>query len=323
MKGSDCFRKSVMYKIIQLVSIGLLILTILSACTLNLTVKSPVSQAKTPSPISKQEEQKQIDPNAMISGSSESSIGMRESIELTSTASSMQESALDSGQQTKAANESDSLPGQIQQSFPTEVPKATPTPVQYKPFAGCAVSQLHVGDSAYVNFETGSVSMRTEPVGKLADATVVRKLGTGEIVHIIDGPKCDLGWVFWEVRTVNSEYGWLPEGDGTEFFIVPISTIDACSDAKPGRLKVGERAFVEPMPEDANRLYPEPKVDASKLIYRMPPGTYMEVLEGPVCGNNQEGVWWKVRADSGDIGWTRESDYSKAYYFIAPVIPRP
>ena len=283
-------------------TISLLVLVILSACSINLTYTSPSSSAKEPHSNVIEEGRKQIDPNAAISGNSGDSSGMRESFSSTATADSLQITALPSA---------------------TEKPKATPTPSQYKPFSGCFVSQLHKGDSAYVNFNTGRVSMRTEPVGKIADATVVRKLDGGEIVHIIDGPVCDLGWIFWEVRTVNSEYGWIPEGDGTEFYFIPISTVDACPGAKPGRLKVGEQAFVEPEPEDFNRIYPEPKIDSDKLVYRMLPGSYMQVLEGPVCGNGKEGVWWKVRADSGDIGWTRESDYAKDYYFIAPVIRRP
>lgn len=285
-----------------LIIIGLLVLIILSACSSNSRSTSSSSSAMEPHANIIEEERKQIDPNAAISGNSGSSSGMRESYISTTTAGSLSITEVPSA---------------------TEILKSTPTPSQYKPFSGCAVSQLHNGDSAYVNFATGRVSMRTEPVGKIADATVVRKLEAGEIVHIIDGPKCDLGWIFWEVRTVNSEYGWIPEGDGTEFYFIPISTVDACPGAKPGRLRVGEWAFVEPLPEDFNRIYPEPLIESDKLIYRMPPGSYMQVLEGPVCGNGKEGVWWKVRADSGDIGWTRESDYAKDYYFIAPVIPRP
>lgn len=211
----------------------------------------------------------------------------------------------------------------VQQPTATKAPNFTPTPQVYSPLSRCAASRLHVGDSAYVNYETGRVGMRSEPVATIGDK-LVRKLEEGEILHIIDGPKCDLGWIFWKVRTVYSETGWIPEGDGSEFWVVPISTYDVCSGAKPTRLRVGDRAFVEPKPEDCNRIYPEPAIDSSKLLYRMSPGSYMEVLEGPSCGSGRTGVWWYVRSeDSGIEGWTRESDYGKSYYFIAPVIPRP
>lgn len=216
-----------------------------------------------------------------------------------------------------------SVPAVVQQPTATRTSSFTPTPQVYSPLSRCAASRLHVGDSAYVNYDTGRVGMRSEPVGKIGDK-LVRKLEEGEILHIIDGPKCDLGWIFWKVRTVNSETGWIPEGDGSEFWVVPIATYDVCSGAKPTRLRVGDRAFVEPKPEDFNRIYPEPAIDSTKLLYRMQPGSYMQILEGPSCGSGKTGVWWYVRSeDSGIEGWTRESDYAKSYYFIAPVIPRP
>ncbi len=215
------------------------------------------------------------------------------------------------------------VPVVVQEPTATKASNFTPTPQVYSPLSRCAASRLHVGDSAYVNYETGRIGMRSEPVATIGDK-LVRKLEEGEILHIIDGPKCDLGWIFWQVRTVYSETGWIPEGDGSEFWVVPIATYDACSGAKPTRLRVGDRAFVEPEPEDYNRIYPEPAIDSSKLLYRMSPGSYMQILEGPSCGSGRTGVWWYVRSeDSGIEGWTRESDFAKSYYFIAPVIPRP
>ncbi len=216
-----------------------------------------------------------------------------------------------------------SVPIVVQQPTATRAADFTPTPKVYSPLSGCADSRLHVGDSAFISFETGRVGMRSEPVAKIGDK-LVRKLEAGEIVHITDGPVCDLGWVFWEVRTVNSETGWIPEGDGSEYWVVPIATNDVCPGAKPTRLRVGDTAFVEPKPEDYNRIYPEPAIDSSKLLYRMKPGSYMQILKGPSCGSGKTGVWWYVRSqDSGIEGWTRESDYAKSYYFIAPYIPSP
>ena len=222
MKRSSEINKKCLIRRGVLSTISLLVLVILSACSINLTYTSPSSSAKEPHSNVIEEGRKQIDPNAAISGNSGDSSGMRESSS-TATADSLQITALPSATEKKA----------------------TPTPSQYKPFSGCFVSQLHKGDSAYVNFNTGRVSMRTEPVGKIADATVVRKLEAGEIVHIIDGPICDLGWIFWEVRTVNSEYGWIPEGDGTNFTLSYFNC-RCLPRAKTGRLKVGEQAFVEP-----------------------------------------------------------------------------
>lgn len=204
----------------------------------------------------------------------------------------------------------------------TPAPVVSPTPRAYYPLSGCGESQVHLGDSVYVNYATGKVGMREEPSARMGDL-LIRRLDEGEVLHVIDGPICDMGWVFWKVRTVYSEKGWIPEGDENEFWVLPLNTEKVCSGAKPTRLWVGASAYVEPEPVDYNRVYPEPKINSDKLIHRMKPGSFMQVLRGPECGPNREGVWWYVRAESGDEGWTRESDYAKDYYFIAPVIPRP
>lgn len=210
-------------------------------------------------------------------------------------------------------------------NIPTDILISTvsPTPQLYYPLPDCSASYIRLGDSVYVNYATGKMTIRKEPSARIGDMAI-RKLDTGEVLHIIDGPYCDMGWVFWKVRTVYSEIGWIPEGDGKEFWVLPLHTENVCSDAKPTRLWVGARAYVEPEPVDHNRMYPEPVINSEKLIYRMKPGSFMVVLRGPECGPNHEGVWWYVRSeDSGMEGWTRESDYQKSYYFIAPIIPNP
>ena len=206
---------------------------------------------------------------------------------------------------------------------PTSTPEmATEFPTYY-PFSNCPQSKLYIGDSAYVSYNGVKISLRSEPVGTIGE-TLVRKLNEGEVVHIIGGPVCDQNLVLWKVRTVQNEFGWLPEGDYSSFWILPIASEKVCSGAKATRLWVGATAFVEPIPKDRNIMYSEPGINSSKEIGRMNPGSYMEVLEGPSCGNGGEGVWWYVYSEQlGIKGWTRENSNSRDYYFIAPVIPRP
>lgn len=59
----------------------------------------------------------------------------------------------------------------LQQPTTTEKPDVTPTPKIYSPLPQCAASRLHVGDSAFVNYETGRVGMRSEPVAKSATSS--------------------------------------------------------------------------------------------------------------------------------------------------------
>jgi len=205
----------------------------------------------------------------------------------------------------------------------TETPYKTQTLQPYYPFSDCPQSLLHVGDSAYVTYNSEKISLRSAPVGRIGD-TLIRKLDQGEVVHVIDGPVCDLNLLLWKVRTVQNEFGWLPEGDYSEFWILPITTENVCSGANPTRMWVGATAYVEPLPKDRNIMYSEPAVDSSKELGRMNPGSFMQVLKGPSCGIGRAGVWWYVYSEElGIEGWTRESSYSSEYYFIAPVIPRP
>lgn len=209
------------------------------------------------------------------------------------------------------------------QALPTDTPYKTQTLQPYYPFSDCPQSLLHVGDSAYVTYNSDKISLRSAPVGRIGD-TLIRKLDQGEVVHVIDGPVCDLNLVLWKVRTVQNEFGWLPEGDYSEFWILPITTENVCSGANPTRLWVGATAYVEPLPKARNIMYSEPAIDPSEELGRMNPGSFMQVLKGPSCGSGRAGVWWYVYSEElGIEGWTRESSYSSEYYFIAPVIPRP
>lgn len=202
---------------------------------------------------------------------------------------------------------------------PTDTPEVIPDFPIYYPVGNCPGSRLHVGDSAYVPYGEGKISLRSEPVGKIGD-TLIRKLDEGEVVHILGGPVCDLGLLLWEVRTVQDEFGWLPEGDSNNYWILPVNTEQVCTGLKPTRLWIGARAYVEPMPKDRNILFSEPN-NANELG-RMNPGSFMQIIEGPRCGS--EGIWWYVYSEQlGIRGWTRECGKTSSFYFIAPVIPRP
>lgn len=211
------------------------------------------------------------------------------------------------------------VPPTLTQASPGITPESISGFPIYYPLSNCPGSRLHVDDSAYVPYGDGNISLRSEPVGKIGD-TLIRKLEEGEVIHIIGGPVCDLGLLLWEVRTVQNEFGWLPEGDSSEFWILPLKTKQVCSGLKPTRLWVGATAYVEPMPKDRNILFSEPSGDSQELG-RMDPGSFMQVLEGARCGYS--GLWWYVYSEQlGISGWTRETGASGTYYFIAPVIPR-
>ena len=196
----------------------------------------------------------------------------------------------------------------------TDEPYITPTPIRYFPLANCAASQLRVGDSAYVSYEGGTNKLRSTPDTHLSN-NIIRQIQPGEVVEIIDGPKCNYGWILWKVMTTDDKTGWTPESDGEEFWLLPISTRQFCDDALPSRLVVGGMAFVEEEPDLANLVRRNPGT-SSRVIGRIEPGGKMEILEGPECGETAH--WWKVKSvKDGVIGWTMESRWDE--YYLAPI----
>jgi len=200
------------------------------------------------------------------------------------------------------------LPSSTPSDYKTATPKA------YFPIGSCAASQLHVGDSAYVSYEGGTNKLRSTPDTNPSN-NIVGEIEPGEVVEIIDGPKCNYGWILWKVRTTEDKTGWTPESDGSEFWLIPIATREFCSGALPSRLFVGAIAFVMEEPDLANRVRKEPDTGA-KVIDRIQPTEKMTILEGPECGETAH--WWKVKSfKTGIEGWTMESRYDE--YYLAPI----
>ncbi len=189
----------------------------------------------------------------------------------------------------------------------------TPTPVIYYPLSGCAASQLHLGDSAFISYNTGSNFLRKEPDTNPTD-NIIGEIESGEVIIIIDGPVCNYGWLLWKVQTTRNETGWTPETNGNEFWVLPLTTRDLCEGALPSRLVVGSMAKVMEEPDKANWVREEPG-DNETFIGKIYPGEWMEIIGGPYCGGNT--TWWKIKAVNSDlIGWTMEGNAE--YYYLVP-----
>jgi serine/threonine protein kinase len=215
-------------------------------------------------------------------------------------------------QQTDSIKEPEEASTATQEPTATSSVYHTPTPQLHTPLSGCAPSHLHVGDSAFVNYQGGKNKIRSEP-----DATKdngVGEIQPGEVVRIIDGPVCSFGWILWEVETTRQEKGWTPESDGNEFWLLPLATRSLCEGALPTRLVAGEKAKVNEEPPDSNLIRTGPS-RFDKVIGKIRPGNWMMVLEGPTCGEKTN--WWKVEdLSTGVIGWTMEGNLE--IYYLSP-----
>ena len=190
----------------------------------------------------------------------------------------------------------------------------TPTPERYFPLQNCAASQLRLGDSAFVDYDGGKNSLRETPDTHPSD-NIIGYIYPGDVVEIIDGPVCNYGWVLWKVMTTTYEEAWTPETDGEEFWILPVTTRQLCSDTLPTRLIEGQQAFVMEEFDLSNFIRQMPSL-SSDIISRIQPGGKMMVLDGPVCSDGSN--WWKIQTLATNvIGWTRENDARR--YYLAPI----
>ncbi len=216
-------------------------------------------------------------------------------------------------------------PGGQQPAHPTAAaigPFITPTPQEYYPLKNCASSQLHVGDTAFISWDTTPNALRTTPDTHPSNNFVDDgRVPPGGILEILDGPVCNYGWVLWYVRTTWDVEGWTPETDGKEYWMLPIATRHICKDSKPTRLIAGKKAFVEEEPNDPVEVYRVMEAtinDPSSILYRIPIKEVVDLLEGPFC-DGKGANWWLIRTKTNIEGYIRENDKYKDYYFMAPV----
>lgn len=111
---------------------------------------------------------------------------------------------------------------------PTRTPPPPPTPTAtfnpyavpiYYPLANCVGSRLHVGDVAMV-----SLGGRANAIRYGVDLTVdniIDYAQPGQLLDIIGGPYCNSGWIVWQVQTKNGVIGFTPEGNGSEYWLLP------------------------------------------------------------------------------------------------------
>jgi hypothetical protein len=88
-------------------------------------------------------------------------------------------------------------------------------------------TRLHLNGFAYVNADPPVPNNLRGEAGK--DHPLVGEIQPGEAVKILEGPKCADGWVWWRVRSFDSELtGWTAEGDTQDYWLVPCPSRKDC-----------------------------------------------------------------------------------------------
>jgi hypothetical protein len=89
-------------------------------------------------------------------------------------------------------------------------------------------TRLRVGLFAYVNPDPPLPNNIRSEAGK--DQALTGEVLPGRAMEILDGPKCADGWVWWQVRTLETELvGWTAEGDHESYWLVPCASREACA----------------------------------------------------------------------------------------------
>ena len=108
---------------------------------------------------------------------------------------------------------------------PTPEPTLTPTwdplsaPIYY-PLKGCAASRLHIGGQAMVSLVGGPNAIRSSADVR-AETNIISYAQPGEVLNIVAGPWCDLGYLIWLIETQDGIRGYTPEGDGYTYWLFP------------------------------------------------------------------------------------------------------
>ena len=115
------------------------------------------------------------------------------------------------------------VPAATNSPLPTTAPTLSPTPKAPSTWSACPgtfLSQLHVGDNAMVSKDpplANNVRAQADKTSKFLFA-----IQPGEVVQITSGPGCSNNWVWWQIKTQDGRSGWTAEGDGTDYWLVPV-----------------------------------------------------------------------------------------------------
>ena len=106
----------------------------------------------------------------------------------------------------------------------TPLPAVTIVPTN-GPWSACVdaayLSRLHVGDKAEVSTNPPIPNnVRSQPS---VSASLLGQIQPGEEITILEGPACPGEWVWWKVRSLETNLeGWTAEGDENTYWLIPL-----------------------------------------------------------------------------------------------------
>lgn len=102
-------------------------------------------------------------------------------------------------------------------------PGLRPVPARAQnPCEGLVTPRLAAGGSARVVSAVG-VSLKDAPRTGAAGAAEIAQMPFGTVVTVLDGYRCNLGYVWWQVLMADGRTGWAAEGDSADYYLEPVA----------------------------------------------------------------------------------------------------
>ena len=99
------------------------------------------------------------------------------------------------------------------------------------PWVACknaAPTRLYIGGFAYVSNDPPLANQVRSDAGK--NFAVIGKIEPGEMMEILEWPKCANNWVWWKVFAPAIELtGWTAEGDSNAYWLMPCPIDSECA----------------------------------------------------------------------------------------------
>lgn len=100
------------------------------------------------------------------------------------------------------------------------VPGPIPSAAAQGACDGLVAPRLAVGGAARVISPYG-LSLKNQPMTGAAGGVELQLLSFGTTVSVLDGPRCNMGYVWWQLEVSGGVTGWAAEGSSTEYFLEP------------------------------------------------------------------------------------------------------
>ncbi|MBN1681179.1 MAG: hypothetical protein JW966_12910 [Anaerolineae bacterium] len=118
------------------------------------------------------------------------------------------------------------------------LPASAPTHAQ-DPCAGLVTPRLEPGGYARIMSGYG-LSLKNQPMTTAAGASEVALVPFGTAAVVLDGPRCNLGYVWWQVQLPNELTGWAAEGDSADYFLEPYTVGLNVYQVRDGGARIGQ-----------------------------------------------------------------------------------